>query len=495
MPSLQGGTRSIISPTFGRGNSAFGPAFRVGGSVPDPTAGLYAALGSILNATRPAATFAAIPSSAVNKQRVETLTKAAALVRGGDPAGGRKLAESLLAKNAADVSAIHIVALSHLAEQDYKRAERSFLKASALRPGDARLRSGVADARALQKPDDEVLAEARRRIQSPIHLAEGLGLLFRFVERNPTSADAFLLMSDGFADLRKPVQALDALDVALENIGDHRIDEIVGRARNFVSDYGGAGFPHDLLGRALVRAGRFREGLRELKIAVDIVPENLAYRTNQAGGLVARATARLLAGNLVGARADAHAAQAIDPGNTALRELDARVAAAVAARDINSGRFNKSLGELSIAAAKAPDDVAFKRTVAALYARVGAHFRNQGDDNQALSSYGKAFGLDPDSASVRRIVGELGHQVGLEDLANGRFDDAIKNLQLAFDANRGKTAYRQSLASAFDARGLDRVSKSLFKDAIADLRRAVELEPSNYTYLTHLSNAIVQNGG
>jgi len=220
-----GGTSAIgglsarpARPASGRGGSAFGPAFILGGSTAGLTDGLYSSLGSLLSATRPP-----LPpgktrnKSPAERKRATSLTVAAAKITIGDAAGGRAIAEKLLDANPTDVGAIHVVARSFLADRNYDQAERYFARASGLAPNNATLRGELAAARSLKKDDADAIADARRKLASPAHRADGLRLLSYLSDRSPTNAEVDLALADGFTAARQPAQVVRSLGAALRH--------------------------------------------------------------------------------------------------------------------------------------------------------------------------------------------------------------------------------------------------------------------------------------
>lgn len=489
------GGRSARStrPTSRRGGSAFGPAFILGGSTASLTEGLYNSLGSFLSATRPS-----LPSgktgkaSPAERKRAASLTVAAAKITIGDAAGGRAIAEKLLDTNATDVGAIHVVARSFLAERNYDQAERYFARASGLAPNNATLRNELAAARSLKKDDADAIADARRKLASPAHRADGLRLLSYLSDRSPTNAEVDLALADGFAAARQPAQVVRSLGSALRHASGHQIDEIVSRARQLVEDHPQSSVVHNLLGRALDKAGRRREALSELKTAVDIIPNHAPFRQDLANSHLAQATDAVTSGDLISAQKNLSAAIDLDPANRAASEVSSRVSALRAERDVRTGQFAKALTDLGSAAVGMPDDPGFRKKLASLYSRTGAHFENAGSDAQALKSFTKAFELDPEAGAARRKVGELSHTAGLNALGRLDFDQAIVDLDRAFQAFPNNDTYRQDLAGAFDQRGQQRVTVNQVTTAIDDFKQAVALDPTNSAFLTNLSNALDQ---
>ncbi|MEE9296790.1 MAG: hypothetical protein V3W34_17740, partial [Phycisphaerae bacterium] len=475
------------------GGSAFGPAAVVDGSTPDFTQGLYNSLGALLGTANIRG--AAAPSAATSAsqdRRAKTVASAAAKIDAGDFKGGRAEAEGLLEKNSADVTALHLIAHSYLGEQNYPKAEQFYARASALNPNSARLKGDLANARSLQKSDDEVLAAARRKLQSPSHRIEALRLLLHLSDRSPNNTEVYLALADGFSASRDPIQVIGALQEAVRVADKSQIEKVITRAKRLAEEHPDVGLTHNILGRALQKAGHVRAAIRELQTATKTAPDNTAYVLDLANAYVARAQAKLESGDVESAGADLQAARSIDPANTGLGEASARVAAHRAGRFIVIGLYNRALGELSKAAAKAPDDVRFKNRVAVLYGQVATHFENQNADAIALSSYRKAYQLNPNSTVARRKVGELSHQEGLSAVSAQNYDSAIIHFERAYDTARSNDSYRKDLANAYDLRGQLRVSQNKLDDAIVDYKKGFALDPSNTSLDANLSAALAQ---
>ena len=473
--------RAIGTSSSTSSNSQPSPSY--GGSQSNFSAGLYSALGQMLAPD-------VRPTSADN-QRNEILNGAATKLRLGDFAGARSDAESLLQRRADDVSALRLVGQTHLAEHNYQEAERILIKASVLAPNDARIRTELLEARTMQGSDEAVLAKARRKLSDPNERINGLRMMLRLADRSPRNTEVHLALADGFSAAGKPLQVIGALQEAVKSADKDQIDGVIARARAVVVEHPGAGIAHNLLGRALQKAGRFDAALSEFQAANNAVPYDLGYLSDLSGGYVARANQRIAGGELVSAKSDLHAAQRIDPGTRGLSHAFASLAAGEAEQDLSRGRYTSALTKLSTASAKRSGDPAFSRRLSSLYLRVGGHFESKGTDSAAFRAYAQAFQLDPVSQAARRKVGELGHKVGLAELNAKDYDDAIRYLDQAYQADRSNSTYKSDLARAYDLRGQRFQTLGKLSDAVADFKKAHALEPTNATYDTNLSTAIL----
>ena len=487
------GLLSVNQATSPGAGSLFGSAATFSGSIQDFTQGLYNSAGAMLGVsnTRLAAATNEASTTAQDK-RVQTITAAAAKIDGGDPKAGRALAESLLEKNSSDTAAVHLIAHSYLAEQNYKKAEQFYARASALSPDSELVKSDLANARSLQKSDDEVLADGRNKLKSPNHRIEGLKLLLHLSDRSPDNAEVYLAIANGFGAGRDPIAVIGALQEGLRIADGSKIDKVVSSAKQLVDDYPEFGLAHNLLGRALQKSGRLREAIRSLQAATRVAPDNRAYVTDLANAYVVRAEKKLEAGNVDSARSDLQIVQGLDPSNVGLDEANSRVAAYRAGKFIVAGLYNRALGELRRAEADAPNDERFRDKVAGLYFQVAAHFEKEGADAIALSSYRKAYKLDPDSTVARRKVGELSYKEGLAAVTALNYDSAISLLERAYGTDGFNDTYRQALANAYDLRGQLRVTQDKLDDAISDYEKGFALDPANTSLDANFSAALAQ---
>ncbi|MCP4250720.1 MAG: hypothetical protein GY778_27080 [bacterium] len=493
--SILGTRRSQATGGFGQfvagGTSGFGPAFLLGGSTANPTQGLYNQLGQLLGAQQSAIGTRPTTPSHTQQKRAEALERAATKIDHGDQRGGRADALQLVEQNGRDITAIRLVAHSYLTEQNYKQAERYYARALALAPDSALLKGELANARDLQEDDEQVLTAARRQLKNGATRTQGLRLLLHLTDRSPNNVEAYLALADDFTAHREPVEVIGALQEAVRVADDSNIKAVISRAQALVDDHGDVGLTHNILGRALQKAGHLDRAIGELKAGADIAPNNFSYRQNLASGYVARALHRLASRDVASAEADLTAARSIDPGNAGLREADARVAAERGERYLNAGLNDRALGKLNTAAAKAPNDVTFKKRLSALYLRLGARYLQDDTDAQALNAYIKAYELDPTSAAARRNVGQLAYSEGMDALARDDYDGAITQLERAHDTYRADTTYRQDLARAYDERGLYRQSLGQHDEALEDFKRGFELDPTNASLDANLSAALL----
>lgn len=489
--SLFGGSGSGRSNT----TSGFGPAFVFGGgSSPDFLRGLYSSLGALTGGTR-----STITSAAFDQKRLEGLRSAAAKIDAGDSAGGRAEVQALLQRNARDPAALALVARSYLDERDYKQAQQFYSRAAALLPGNARLQNDLENSRILEEDDTEVIRRARQKLEAPTTRTEGLRLLFLLTDRSPENAEAYLALADGFTAAQRPLQVLGALQEAVALADEHNIDRVIVRAEAFVERRSRIGLGHNILGRALQKAGRDDEALRELKQAADIAPDNFAYSGDVAKAYVRRAASQLERNNLTGASADLDTALSIDPTVPGRRDLLIRLAALRAERDINAGRYNSAVKELARAASSPPDDKVFKERLAANFNRVARYYEQNGDDNLALSHYLRAYELDPNSTLARRKTAELSHEAGLDFRDKSIHVTAIDHLERAYRIEPTNDTYRRDLALAYDLRGLELqtlgaldITPDRLDEAIENFNEAFRLDPTNAAIGSHLSAAIIQ---
>ncbi|MBU0719626.1 MAG: tetratricopeptide repeat protein, partial [Planctomycetes bacterium] len=340
-----------------------------------------------------------------------------------------------------------------------------------------------------------VLAVARRYIDTPSRRNQGLRLLKYLSDRSPTDTDAYLAMADGFHATREPELVVGALQEALRHADDTQIGEVVTRSQTLAKEYPRAGLSHNLLGRALQKAGRLDDAISELKIAADLAPYSRAYAEDLAGGYSSRALARLASGDTAGAHLDVSSAEAIVLTDPAVADATARVDAERARGDILSGRCSSALRKLGSAYHNAPDDTAFKWELSGLYLTVGARLEGKGDDALALSSYTRAYDLDPTSATGRRKVAELSYAQGMEAKTAKNYDRAITLLEQANSTYRITPSYRLELADAYDLRGQLNVNIGELDDALDDFERGLEVNPTNTSLIANYASAYQQRYG
>ena len=482
-------------PITAGGGSGFGPAFLLGGtfgggSPIDTAQSLYNSLGGLIGAQGPQSVARAQASSAAETRRRTALEAAADRINAGNAQGGRAAAQALLKKNPEDASALALVGRSHVLEHNYKQAEKYYARAAALAPNHARIQSDLANTRTLQGSDEEVLAVARRKLKNPSTCNDALRLLFDLADRSPLNIEVHLALADGFEAGRQPLQSLLSLQKAQAFADKNTVVGVIERAEAFVEKHPDVGMGHNLLGRALQKAGRTREGMRELQAARRIAPNNVSYAHDLADAYVARSLSRLDGGDLQSAAADLRQAYAITPVAKGYGEATARLEAALGKRHINAGRYTIAVQHLNRAKAKAPNDQEFKDQLALEYLRVAKHYHSEGDSDFALTSYRAANELNPDSFTAAYNTALLSHAKGVELRDDGKYESAIEHFRRAYELRPTKDVYRQDLADAYDRQGV-------ILDAIGELDEAFEcfqtgyrLDPSNEVLAGHYNDAL-----
>lgn len=502
-----GGT-SAISALIGQtaqsqstlGGSSFGPAFLLGGvlnggSPLQAAQGLYNSLGQIIGAMDPQAAANAQAGSVTENRRQAALEAAADKINAGDAQGGRAAAEALLKKDSQNPSAIALVGRSYMLERDYKQAEKLFARAAALAPGSARIQSDLANTRTLQGSDEEVLTTARRKLKNPATREEALRLLFELTDRSPLNADAYLALSDGFEAARQPLSSLFSLQKAQAFATKDSVAGVIERAQAFVEKHPDIGNGHNLLGRALQKAGRMREGLRELELARRIAPTNVTYGHDLADAYVAGADAKLDTGDLISAETYLNKAYAITPSAEGYREATGRLEAALGQRDLNAGWFTSGIKHLNLAKSQAGDDEDFNDQLALQFLRAAHYYENKGDTSLALSCYGSANELDPDSFSARYNTSRLSYQKGMELREQGLHESAIEYLDRAYQLERTRDVYRQDLAVAYDNYGVALQALGELDKAIENFEKGHSLDLSNSELTAHYLAALAERDG
>ncbi len=490
------GSASAFPGLLGGGGSGNGfgaqPAFVLGGSTTNFASGIYSNLGGALGITQPNVQAGGVAAERRAEERRSTINQAAALIDAGNTAAGRRVAERMLDERGDDVTAIRLVGLSYLAEQDYVQAERFFARAAGLRPGDAELRADADTARILQQSDDEVLEQGRRRLDNPGQRVEGIRMLLRLSDRSPDNAEVYLALADGFEKARQPVQVVGALQEALSLADGASLDGVVDRAERLVASEPTLGIGHNILGRALLKSGRVDEAISRLRTASTVAPNNLAYRTDLAKGFFARAEAFLDRGSVLSAQGSLEAGRSIDASSAEARLLEGRIAAKKGAQLLNAGLATQALAELNKAKLRGPADEAFRGELSASFARAARRFELDDSRALALSTYRKAYDLNEGSLFARRKVAELSYAEGLDALDNGNLDSAVEHLDRAYSLRRGDDTYRTQLSSALVQRGSDSLENGDIEGAIEDFERAFGLDPNNLEADQQLSAALAQ---
>lgn len=482
------GGPSSLANGFGTGQSS-----SFSGSTLNFAAGLYNNLGQQIGVNQPTqAQAGGVAAERLAAERKATIAQSASLIDSGETEAGRGIAEKMLEKRGDDITALRLVALSYLAEQDYNQAERFFSRAAGLRPDDAQLRTDALNAKSLQRDDDEVLAEAKKKIENAGQRVEGLRLLLRLSDRSPDNADVYLALADGFEKARQPVQIIGALQEALSNSEGSAINEVISRAERLIADQPEIGIAHNILGRALLKSGKIDDAISRLRTATTVAPNNLAYRGDLANGFFARAEQFLEQGDVSSARGSLEAGRAIDPANSGGRPLEGRISARRGEKLLNAGLFEQALSHLNVAKLRGPTDSAFQEQLSSSFTRVARHFETDGSRALALSTYRKAFELDDKSAFAKRKVGELSNLEGLDALGNGNFDSAVGHLERAYDTQRGNDTYRKDLSTGLVARGVNFLGQGKLDEALDDFQRAFELDPTNSAANAQLSAALAQ---
>lgn len=487
-------TSGLVGVSGFGGSAGLGgsPSALFGKSAQNFAAGLYNNLGQLLGVSQPSLSVGGVAAEKQAEQRRAKIDQSASLIDTGNTEAGRRIAEEMLEERGDDITALRLVALSYLAEQDYGQAERFFSRASGLRPDDAELRADASNARALQRSDEDVIAEATRKIENPGQRVDGLRLLLRLSDRSPNNVDAYLALADGFEKARQPVQVIGALQEALSNASGSEVDEVISRAERLVENQPETGVAHNILGRALLKTGRVDDAISRLRTATTVAPNNFAYRTDLAKGFFARAEQFLEQGDVSSARGSLEAGRSVDIGNSDARLLEGKISAKRGEQLLNARLYNQALAELNKAKLRGPKDSVFRRQLSASFIRAARHFETDDSRALALSTYRKALDLDEDSAFARRKVAELSHAEGLDALANDNFDSAVEHLERAYDLKRGNDTYRTDLSAALTARGMNFIEQGKLAEAIEDFERAFTLDPSNTQADAELSAALAQ---
>ncbi len=464
--------------------SVFGPSFILAGSSDQFLAGVYDA------AARRAGQKAAAAQDGLARKRQRLIHEAVRQINRGNFAAARAIAGRLLRRNSNDVGALRLAGQAYLREQKYDLAQRYFSRAASLAPRSEAVQRDLRDAKLLAKSDDAVLAVAEKKLNKAATRSEAMRILGHLARRSPDNPKVFALLGRGYLDFGVSRRALDALDEALRNAEKEDAPAIIEQARRLVAREPESGAAHNLLGRALQKAGRFDDAIRELKIAADLGDGNAKYVRDLASAYVARGLDLLKKNKTTQAGIDIAQARALDIANPALAEAEARIAADRGEQHLIAGRYGKALAELKKAADDAPElDARFRKKVAALLSRVGGALKAKKADSSALDAFRAAYALDPNLEVARINVAELSYSEGQKALTDHRYDDAIEHFQRARKADPTKRSYRTALADAFDQRGFISLQLGEIDAALHDFRAGIALDPTNSSLFVHLRQA------
>lgn len=464
--------------------SVFGPSFVLSGSSDQFLSGVYDA------AARRAGQKAAAARNGLARKRQRLIHEAVRQINRGNFSGARAIASRLLKRNLNDVGALRIAGQAYLHEQQYDLAQRYFSRAASLAPRSEAVQRDLRDAKLLSKSDDDVLAAAEKKLKKAATRADALRILGHLARRSPDNPKVFTLLAQGYLDFGVSRKALQALDEALRQAEKEDAPAIIEQARRLVAREPESGATHNLLGRALQKAGRFDDAIRELAVAADLGDGNAKYVRDLASAYVARGLDLLKKNKTTQASIDIEKARSLDIANPLLAEAQARVAADRGEQHLIAGRFSKALAELKQAADGAPElDERFRKKVATLLARLGGAFKAENADSSALDAFRAAFELDPELDVAKINVAELSYSEGQKALTDNRFDDAIEHFQRARKADPTRSTYRTALADAFDQRGFVSLQLGEIDAALHDFRTGIALDPTNSSLFTHLRQA------
>jgi tetratricopeptide (TPR) repeat protein len=407
------------------------------------------ALGNaVLNASAQLSAIAAA-SSRIDEAHSARLKSAQDDLANGDAAGARQIGQDLLKENGQDAAAAHIIARSYLAEGDYDSAAKYFARAASMAPGSERFQADLSNARLLQKPDDQVLQEARRLVSQSDTRMQGIRVLAYVASRSKGNTQAHLMLGDALMDEGYVVQAFASYQNALAVADENVLDQLVHRLKPLADATPDISVTHNLLGQALRKQGNASDALIELQKAADITPDNRNYLAD-VGLVYADMGADALRG---GRAADAlryyERAVEMDSGSSELRGGLARAHAAMAQWWLTRGNTSKAYKELSSARFALPaDQKEIGAEIARAFNNLGDRYEKDGDLGWTISCYQNAYNLD-----------------------------------------KGNTTYRTHLARALDGMGTKLYDQGKYESAEGYYQQAVDLFPGSDTYRNHLQNA------
>ncbi len=386
------------------------------------------------------------------EERTEVLNSAVDLIKSGDNAEARNIAQGLLDKDGQDASAAHIIARSYLAEKDYDKAEQYFARASTLAPSSQRFASDLANVRLLTKSDDEAMEEAARMVRQPERRLDGIRLAGYIADRSPGNAEAHMMLGDALLDEGLAVGAVASYRNALVAADEGNIEQLVERLRALAAKAPDVGVTHSLLGQALQKQGKYDEAMVELKRAAEIAPTNMSYHYAVASVYGAKGKEALDAGRSQEAIRHYETATAMDPNSGDLKSGLARAHVAMSKWWLARGLDSKAFDELSAARVHAPSgDEALNKDLARSFNLLGDRYRHKDDLDWAISAYQRAYDIDSTNYGYRNDLASTCDAKGTEYFDAREYESAETYYKKAVDLFPGRETYQTRLQAAHDA--------------------------------------------
>lgn len=369
------------------------------------------------------------------------LASAIELHRSGDLRSAAEVYEQVLAADAGNADALHLLGVLHHQQGEHRRAIEEIGRAVSLRPGVPAFHANLAEAYRAAGECGRAAGCCRTALQLWPEYPEALcnlGLALRGLSQHAEAAEAFR----GALRLR-PDFALAAgnLGITLQELG--RPDDALECFRRAAELDPNSHTARTNLGQMLVDLGRAEEGLPHCREAVRLQPDLPALHHNLGNALLALGRSR-------DARAAFLEAIRLDPGQA---ESHAQLGSALR-RD---GQLADALVWLKQATELKPDDATFWENLADLHCEREA-------SAEAIPCWERVLALDPKRATAR-------HGMGWALQEEGRHAEALEHYREAVALQPEYAAARVSLGGLHEEMGE-------FAEAEAEFREALRLQPA-----------------
>jgi tetratricopeptide (TPR) repeat protein len=446
LPAPSGGVAGS-SPGTPPALAGFGPDFLLGalGAVNDIAGSTYDATGALPPAESPA-----------GKLRAAALREAQALLQAGDAEGARARAQQLLDQNAADPTAVYIVAKSWLKEGDLESAAKLLSRASVLSGSNDQIQADLEDVRILQRGEATTVNEIRRRMKNRQTLQDGTRLAGYLLDLYPDNLDARIALADGYeASGRLDLAGATFVD-AIEAAPSQRLAELTARLERFAAAHDGDPAAHDLLARAYAHDGRLKEAEASFARALELSAADPIFqrslKTDFAKVYSRLGHEALASGDMTGARRLFERALNIsrnDETRTDLADLETR-AGEMAFR---SGMLGTALRAFGRAAANLPASAAQEKRDRLIkhYEQLASRFEAAGDLKRVVAARNGAFLLDTKNETRKRALADAHDDYGLSLFDSGKFYEAMRAFREALKLFAGDSNYTSHLSDAQQA--------------------------------------------
>lgn len=384
--------------------------------------------------------------------RVSILNNAVTEIENGNIDTGRQMALQLIEKNGRDAGASHVVGRSYMAEGNYEMAEQYFARAASLSPSMSRYSQDRDIAKALQQTDEIALAEAQRMVSQSENRIEGIRLLGYLVKRSPSYAEAHITLGDAMMEEDWVVQSVMSYQNALATAEGNTLDKLTERLQTLAAQAPDIGLPHNLLGQALSKQGRYDEALLEMQKAVDIQPTNQSYLKNVADIYGNMGSEALENGKPLDAIRYYQNGLEVDRTSDTLHGGLAEAHVSMSRWWVSRGLNARAFKELTAAQIEVrSDQTDIKKDIAKGFFNLGDRYETKDDLSWAVTAYERAFKLDSSNSTYRSRYALAADAKGVEFFQAKDYENAEYYYQKAADAMPGNETYQLHLKLAQDA--------------------------------------------